>query len=281
MSRTLLEQWRDIAYDEKADRGTLQRFWGSYFQIEKEIYEQLLTNPDEEVTGTVKELAETFEVSEMTIRRDLNNHSAPVVLLGGYIVLEPRSASHYLLSDQKSRLVEEKRRAAKLAATLVEPDQTLFFDCGTTTPWIIEAIDNEIPFTAVCYSLNTFLALKEKPHCRAFLCGGEFHASNAIFKPIDFQQTLNNFCPDIAFYSAAGVHVSKGATCFNLEELPVKHWAMSMAQKHVLVVDHSKFGKVRPARMGDLKRFDIVVSDCCPEDEYVKYAQTQRIKLMY
>ncbi|MGQ7031497.1 hypothetical protein ACUN9W_07055, partial [Escherichia coli] len=94
-------------------------------------------------------------------------------------------------------------------------------------------------------------------------------------------QTLNNFCPDIAFYSAAGVHVSKGATCFNLEELPVKHWAMSMAQKHVLVVDHSKFGKVRPARMGDLKRFDIVVSDCCPEDEYVKYAQTHRIKLMY
>lgn len=73
------------------------------------------------------------------------------------------------------------------------------------------------------------------------------------------------------------MHVSKGATCFNLEELPVKHWAMSMAQKHVLVVDHSKFGKVRPARMGDLKRFDIVVSDCCPEDEYVKYAQTQRI----
>ena len=213
----------------------------------------------------LKDAAALLGVSEMTIRRDLNNHSAPVVLLGGYIVLEPRSASHYLLSDQKSRLVEEKRRAAKLAATLVEPDQTLFFDCGTT----------------VCYSLNTFLALKEKPHCRAFLCGGEFHASNAIFKPIDFQQTLNNFCPDIAFYSAAGVHVSKGATCFNLEELPVKHWAMSMAQKHVLVVDHSKFGKVRPARMGDLKRFDIVVSDCCPEDEYVKYAQTQRIKLMY
>ena len=229
----------------------------------------------------LKDAATLLGVSEMTIRRDLNNNSAPVVLLGGYIVLEPRSASHYLLSDQKSRLVEEKRRAAKLAATLVEPDQTLFFDCGTTTPWIIEAIDNEIPFTAVCYSLNTFLALKEKPHCRVFLCGGEFHASNAIFKPVDFQLTLNNFCPDIAFYSAAGVHISKGATCFNLEELPVKHWAMSMAQKHVLVVDHSKFGKVRPARMGDLKRFDIVVSDCCPEDEYVKYAQTHRIKLMY
>ena len=54
MSRTLLEQWKDIAYDESADRATLQRFWGTYFQIEKEIYEQLLSNPDEEVKGTVK-----------------------------------------------------------------------------------------------------------------------------------------------------------------------------------------------------------------------------------
>ena len=53
MSRTLLEQWKDVAYNEKADRGQLQKFWGSYFQIEKEIYEQLLSNPDEEVRGTL------------------------------------------------------------------------------------------------------------------------------------------------------------------------------------------------------------------------------------
>ena len=61
----------------------------------------------------LKEAATLLGVSEMTIRRDLNNHDAPVVLLGGYIVLEPRSANHYLISDQKSRLVDEKRRAAQ------------------------------------------------------------------------------------------------------------------------------------------------------------------------
>ncbi|MBR7358447.1 DeoR family transcriptional regulator, partial [Klebsiella pneumoniae] len=69
----------------------------------------------------LKEAANLLGVSEMTIRRDLNSDSAPVVLLGGYIVLEPRSASHYLISDQKTRLVEEKRKAARLAATLVQP----------------------------------------------------------------------------------------------------------------------------------------------------------------
>lgn len=67
MSRTLLEQWKDIAYDETADKGQLQNFWGSYFQIEKEIYEKLLSNPDEEVRGTVKELAERYGQDVMTM----------------------------------------------------------------------------------------------------------------------------------------------------------------------------------------------------------------------
>jgi DeoR family deoxyribose operon repressor len=94
----------------------------------------------------LKEAAALLGVSEMTIRRDLSANSAPVVLLGGYIVLEPRTASHYLLSDQKTRLVDEKRRAAELAAQLVQPHQMVFFDCGTTTPGLSK------PFRPTCRS---------------------------------------------------------------------------------------------------------------------------------
>jgi len=67
MSVTLLEQWRNIAYDQSASNAQMQQFWGSYFVIEKEIYEQLLTNPDEEVKGTVKELAEKYGQEVMTM----------------------------------------------------------------------------------------------------------------------------------------------------------------------------------------------------------------------
>lgn len=58
----LLQEWRDYAYDQNADKGRLQKFWTNYFLIEKGIYEELLANPDEVVTGTVKELAEKYEV---------------------------------------------------------------------------------------------------------------------------------------------------------------------------------------------------------------------------
>ena len=63
----LLKQWRDIAYSETADKGELQRLWSVYFQKEKEIYAQLLKNPDEVVEGTVKELAGKFDIDVMTM----------------------------------------------------------------------------------------------------------------------------------------------------------------------------------------------------------------------
>ena len=63
----LLNQWCDMAYSETTDKGELQRLWSAYFQKEKEIYAQLLKNPDEVVEGTVKELAEKFEIDIMTM----------------------------------------------------------------------------------------------------------------------------------------------------------------------------------------------------------------------
>ena len=63
----LLKQWRDVAYSQQADKAQLQKFWNTYFMIEKSIYELLLANPDEVVTGTVKELADKYGVNVLTM----------------------------------------------------------------------------------------------------------------------------------------------------------------------------------------------------------------------
>ena len=59
----ILQEWQKIAYNEKANQGELQRFWQRYFLLEKGVYEKLLTNPDEVVEGTVKELADKYGLS--------------------------------------------------------------------------------------------------------------------------------------------------------------------------------------------------------------------------
>lgn len=231
----------------------------------------------------LKDAAGLLGVSEMTIRRDLSLSRSPLVLLGGYIVPEPRSTGvgSYLLSDQQNRHVEEKRAAARLAARQIDAHQTVFFDCGTTAPYIIDAIDSELPFTGLCYSLNTFLALQSKPLCKVILSGGEFCPNNAIFKPLGFQDVQDNLCPDIAFFSAAGVDSLRGATCFSLDELPIKQWALRAAQRHILVVDGSKFGKVRSACMGPIKAFDMIISDRQPDSSIVAVAEQEGIELLW
>jgi hypothetical protein len=61
----LLDDWRGLAYDEKADRAKMQKLWSDYFLKEKDIYAELLKNPDEEVKGTVKELADKYGIDIM------------------------------------------------------------------------------------------------------------------------------------------------------------------------------------------------------------------------
>ena len=82
--KTILEQWRAIAYDQQADRNKLQRFWANYFNIEKGIYEQLLSNPDEVVTGTVKELAEKYGQEVLTMVGFLDGINARIEFLVAY-----------------------------------------------------------------------------------------------------------------------------------------------------------------------------------------------------
>ena len=61
----LLEEWKKIVYDEKANKGELKKLWDRYFKLEQGVYEKLLVNPDEEVKGTVKELAEKYDLTVM------------------------------------------------------------------------------------------------------------------------------------------------------------------------------------------------------------------------
>ena len=65
MAKTLLEQWRVTSYSETSNKVDLQRLWADYFEKEKNIYASLLADPDTEVKGSVKELAEKYGVSVM------------------------------------------------------------------------------------------------------------------------------------------------------------------------------------------------------------------------
>ncbi|MBW7982288.1 DNA-binding transcriptional repressor DeoR [Enterobacillus tribolii] len=230
----------------------------------------------------LKDAAELLRVSEMTIRRDLAAQPCDVVLLGGYVVLDPKinQSVRYFISDQQEKRVREKRHIGALASSLIAPDDVVFFDCGTTVPFIIDELDDALSFTAVCYSLNTFMALRNKPNCHVILCGGSFNPDSAIFVPNGATSELHNICPTLAFISAAGITIRQGATCYNLDEIAVKQKAISQARRSVLVADASKFGEIRPAWIAPLDHFSVLITDQAPEGELKQHLSAKGIDIL-
>ena len=127
----LLQEWREIAYNQETDKKQLQKFWTEYFLIEKGIYEKLLSNPDEVVKGTVKELADKYqtEVLIMTgfldgINESLKGYENPIETMDEntqvkieidpeklyYNMVEAKAEWLYTLPQWDSILSEEKRK---------------------------------------------------------------------------------------------------------------------------------------------------------------------------
>lgn len=231
----------------------------------EERINKILALLEEKQNIPLKEVAKYLGVSEMTIRRDINTSAhtkQSIQLFGGYITVMNNGGNHndYFLSEQENIKAEEKKYIARLAAALVQNNDTIFFDCGTTIPNIIKYIPDSIKFTALCYSVNVFLLLQKKANCHIILCGGQFNETNGVFSYINGDTILDVIYPTKAFISAAGVS-EKGMTCFNLNEVYWKKRALQNANKKILVIDSSKFGETRSALFGQLSDIDVLVTD--------------------
>ena len=106
---TLLDQWKKLAYDESIGQAKLQQIWGAYFQAEKEIYQKLLKKPNEVVKGTVKELADKFEVPIMTMTGFLDGINDKTLLYKNMVAAEAEWL--YNLEEWNAIFDEETRKA--------------------------------------------------------------------------------------------------------------------------------------------------------------------------
>ncbi|MDA0570394.1 DNA-binding transcriptional repressor DeoR [Burkholderia gladioli] len=232
----------------------------------------------------LREVAELFDVSEMTIRRDLADNPHGLSLIGGYVTrhfdAQRSDIGEYLISTENHRQTEQKRRIGKLAAQFVKTGDTIFVDCGSTTPFLIDFIPDALEFTAVCNSLNVFAKLQQKPHCSVILCGGVYHRKNMVFESVAETGILDTVRVSKAFISAAGVSDRCGVTCFNFHEVDAKKKVMQRAQNRFLLVDHSKFDEVRAAYFAELTDFHYVISDAQPNPRYESSLREHGIALV-
>ncbi|AUC55465.1 DeoR family transcriptional regulator [Sagittula sp. P11] len=211
----------------------------------------------------VRDAAESLDVSEMTVRRDVRENPEMLQFLGGHIVLSQDAVRRapYDLSDAAEVNQDAKRAACEACLPLLEPEATIFVDCGTTLPHLIHAIPSDMKLTVICYALNIADLVVRKPDVKLVLLGGVYHPATASFYPVEEDGTLDAYAVNLAFMSAAGVDAALGVTCTTFREAGLKRLAMRRAARSVLVTDRSKFGTVRSARFAGLEDFSDVATE--------------------
>lgn len=205
--------------------------------------------------------ARSLGVSTMTIRRDLATDAGGLEVLGGHILDQRHApAASYALDVEQATHLTGKIAAARRAAAMVREGETIFLDCGTTVPHLVASLPADLNVTIVCYALNIANAVSRMRRAQMYLLGGLFHASSATFYAEDVIRHVQRLGIGKAFLSAGGVHDTRGATCSNFNEVPVKQAVLESATSAYLVVDPSKIGQVRPAWFAPLAAFAGIVT---------------------
>lgn len=201
----------------------------------------------------------------MTCRRYIAELSPTVRLIGSHAILQRDSTDHdpqtYLVDIETDRNIEKKQRIGRAAAGLIEENDVIFIDCGSTTPFIAHYMDNELNFKGICCSLNIFTLLNEKKNSKILLTGGAFHEKTQVFTSPQALDMIRQLRITKAFISAAGISQQLGLTCFNQYEIELKRQVMKVSQHVYLVADSSKFDQVKMAYFADVDQVDTVITN--------------------
>jgi DeoR family deoxyribose operon repressor len=213
----------------------------------------------------LNEAAVLLDVSAMTVRRDIATASERFTYLGGYIVANGAEGG-YRLDRERDKHAAAKTAICAHAARLIRDGDTIFIDCGTTTPHLAHRLPPGLKATVVCYALNIAEPLAANPNVQLILLGGLYNASSASFAVDDGLRTLERLGVNKAFLSAGGVHPTRGVSCSNFHEVAVKQAAMNVALEKHLLVDASKLGQVKLAHFAGLDQFDSIVTSPSAEE---------------
>lgn len=237
-------------------------------------------------SANVKELALMLNVSEMTVRRDMEELKERDVILDvpGVAVFNtqysPNDNEEYLLSMATHAHVKEKERIGKYAASLVQQDDCIMIDNGSTVEYFADQIDPSLRITVFTCNLNILNRICNNPNISVIFGGGYFHPDTTLFECPESIELIHKIRATKVFVSAAGVHDTMGVTCMNNYELETKKALLESGAEKILLADSSKFGVIKPSFLTDINSFDQIITDENLSPEWAQTIEEQGIKLV-
>ena len=214
--------------------------------LAEERYNEILRLVNEKKTVTVQELTEVLDTSESTIRRDLttlHKKGSLIKVHGGATALSvegmTRDAS---LTVRRDMNIEEKVAIAKYAAALIEKDDFVYLDAGSSVDLMIDSIVEQEAIY-VTNAIGHAQKLLQKG-CRVFLLGGELKEVTEAIVGAQAIDSLKRYNFTKGFFGANGVHRERGLTTPDITEALVKEKAMEQCANRYVLADSTKINQI-------------------------------------
>lgn len=208
-------------------------------------------------------LAEKYNVTQTTIRKDLNYLEKKGLLHRSYGSAVVSSAPVKDISLGKKKLINynAKFRIAKAAAELIEENDSIFMASGSTIAIFADNLKPKGRLNVVTISVNISTLLGENDSISVMQVGGMLYSNTlSVYGSDAIQSVKNIFCSKL-FFGIDGMSLEHGITCATREEAELTQEMMRSAEKRIVLCDSGKLGKRGFARISDISDIDILITD--------------------
>jgi DeoR/GlpR family transcriptional regulator of sugar metabolism len=212
---------------------------------------------------SAEELSRRFSVSVETIRRDLRALEARGLLdrvYGGATRPSARS-SEGSFAARSVRHIGRKRAIARRAASLVQPDETIVIDVGTTALEVARALPPTFRGRVLTNSAPAALELSSRSDIDLLLSGGQVRSGDGACWGAQAEAFFDQFYADRAFLGSGGVHPDAGLTDYYPPEVVVRRTIVAHTAASYLLADSSKLGVIAVHRVCPLDQFTAIITD--------------------
>jgi DeoR/GlpR family transcriptional regulator of sugar metabolism len=246
---------------------------------------QLILNIlEEKKRVTVKDLAKDVNVSEATLRTDLNVLEEEGLLTrthGGAVLNEDFSSSKKSFSEREKKNRDSKLIIAQKAIELIERKDCILLDASTTALELAKLLrESSLHITVVTNGISTAIELKENPGINVILIGGMARMGSMALEGTLGTNILNKINIDTMFTSASGFTIEEGLTDFNVYEVELKKIMIEKANRVIGMVDYSKIGTSSIATFATCEQLDTIITDKPFDEAFLKELSKQNIKVV-
>lgn len=231
---------------------------------------------------TVTNLSRTYQVTEETIRRDLEKLEAEGFLtrtFGGAVYNHTAQRENVHFYKRAAINSGEKKKIAAAFFDILKNKTTIATDSSTTVMEAVKMLKNK-ELTILSASTEIFRELGDTD-IRIISTGGMFNKRTLSLQGQVAKDTVQRYHVNIVLISCKGLDIEKGVTDTNESEAEVKKCMIKQAEEVALLVDHTKFGRTAFAHLLDFEDLDYLVTDQKPDEEWIRLCEKKNIQLIY